>query len=197
MCEVLHFNHSRARDPAICRFQLQALDIGAGGTHGRRNIGIQPAAIVPLHGQTHDEALAGHLVPINVKASFRLVRQQQQVGTITAMNTDAASSRDVPHHPVPGHRLTTLGITHQQSIRALNPDPLPGSPHAIHDAFERTLLLGWFCRFEIRMQGFQHLHHMHITSTNRGNQVRDILELEELGNRSQAMIVNFGKPATA
>ena len=111
------------------------------------------------------------------------MRQQEQVRTIPAVNAHAASAGDIANDLISGHGLTTLRVPHEQAIRALNPDALTRPSHAIDNAFEGALLLGRFGRLEIRVQRLQQLQDVHVASADRCDEVRRILELQQLRDR--------------
>src|SRR5207237_6159046 len=117
---------------------------------------IQAAPIVALEREPDEEALALRLLPINLEAALGLVRQQEQVRAITAVNAHAASARDVPHHRVARHRLTALRVAHHESIHALNPDALRAAD-AVDEPLERARLRGIRVRVQLGMDELENL----------------------------------------
>ncbi len=97
MRQVLHLDERRAGDAAVHRVQLHALDVGPRGADGRGEVGVQAAPIVGFEGQADREPLAFRLLPVDLQPALGLVRQEQQVGTVAAVDADAATARDVAH----------------------------------------------------------------------------------------------------
>ena len=113
------------------------------------------------------------------------------------MNAHATSACHVAHHVIARYRLTALRVAHQQAIRTLNTNALPGPPHAIDNARQRTRLRDRFrCIFELRMQRLDHLHHVHIASPDRRDQVRRVLQLQRPRDRQQCVIIRLRQSTT-
>ncbi len=79
-----------------------------------------------------------------------------------------SAARDVADHRVSRYRLTTLRVSHEQSVRALDAHAFACATHLINDAFERAgLFLGSIARaFELRKQNLEHLQHVNVALPN-------------------------------
>ena len=88
------------------------------------DVGVETAAIVALEREANDEPLALRFLPVDLEPPLRLVREQQQVRTIRAMDAHAAPARHVADDRIAGHRLTTLRVPHHQPVDALDANAL-------------------------------------------------------------------------
>ena len=93
------------------------------------------APVVALERQAHDEPLTLRLLPVDLEAALRLVREQQQIGTVRAVNADAAPARHVADDRIAGHRLATLRVANHQPVDALNANALRAA-HAVDESLE-------------------------------------------------------------
>ena len=129
--QVLHLDERRAGHPPINGLQLHALDVGAGGTHGCREIGVQAAAIVGLNvSRTVNRSPSISCQSISRRRSGSCARNEQ-VGAVAPIDADAPSARHVAHDRVAGHRLTTLRVANHQTVGALNPDAFGPTPEPV------------------------------------------------------------------
>src|SRR5687767_8496968 len=106
--EVFDFDHHCPVDLSIRGAEVHAADVGPGSGDGRGEIGVQAAAIGCLQREADDEPLAFGFLPVDLETPFGLVSQQQEIGTIRAVNADATPSGDIPDHGIARDRLTAL-----------------------------------------------------------------------------------------
>src|SRR5687767_3359815 len=137
--EVLDFHEDGACGPAVDRAQLHAPNIGAGSTHGGRDVGVQPPPIRALERQADDEALPLHLLPVDVQPPLRLMAEHEEIGAVGAVDADAAPPGHVAGHRIAGDRLAALGIAHHEPVDPLDAHPLRSAPHPVDEPLERAL----------------------------------------------------------
>src|SRR6185312_8149078 len=119
--EVLDLDEGGSRHATIDGAEVHALDVGPGRAHGGGDVGVQAAPVVGDHRQTDSEALTFHFLPIDLQAALGLVRQDQEVGTVTPVNAHTAAPRHVADDRIAGYRLTALRIPHHEPVGPLNP----------------------------------------------------------------------------
>src|SRR2546426_7200007 len=136
MALVLDLDEDAAEHRAVPGRELGTPDVGPRLADRLADVRVQSAPVLPAHGEPHDERLSLGLLPIDLYAPLRLGRERQQVGTIVAMDRDAAPLGDVAHDAVAGNGLATLRVADHQPIHALDLDPA-AEPQTLHDAPER------------------------------------------------------------
>src|SRR6185437_7906118 len=100
--------------------ELHALDVGARVGHGFGDVGVETSTIGRLEGQPNEEELAIHFLPIDVQTSLGLVRQEQDVGAVGAVDAYSAAARHVADHRITGYGLAALGVAHHEAVHALD-----------------------------------------------------------------------------
>ena len=88
--------------------------------HRRGDVGVEAAAVVPLEREAHDEALPLRLLPVDLEPALGLVREEQQVRAVGAVDAHPAPARDVADDRVARHRLAALGVADHQPVDALD-----------------------------------------------------------------------------
>ena len=110
-----------------------------GVARGGGDVGVEAAAIVALERESHEEPLAVRLLPVDLEAALGLVREEEQIRTVRAMDAHAAPARHVAGDRIARHRLTTLRVAHHQAVHALDAHALRAA-HAVDEPLDERRL---------------------------------------------------------
>ena len=124
--------------PSVLRSSMLRMFVPGSRDRGG-DVGVQAAPVVPLERETHDEPLALRLLPVDLEPALRLVRQEQQVRTVGAVDAHAAAARHVAGHRIARHRLAALGVADHQPVDALDLHALRAA-HALDQPLDERRL---------------------------------------------------------
>src|ERR1044071_6711026 len=80
--EVFDLDEHGADRLFIDALEVHALDVGAGRAHRAGDVGIEAAAVAALEREADEETLALRLLPVDLQAALRLVRQAPHARTV-------------------------------------------------------------------------------------------------------------------
>ena len=183
MGEVLHLHQRCARHTSIGGPQFERANVRAGFAHGLGEIGIQAASVGRLNGQSNHKPLTLALLPVDVEPSLRLVREEEEVWTVPAVDTHTAPPRDVADHLVARYRLAALRVAHHQAVDTLNTNPLRRARpfHAVEQPLQRAWLeRGLVFLVDVRIHGAQYLRDVHIALADGCEEMVLVVERERL-----------------
>src|SRR6266436_1685824 len=153
---VFDLHQHRAEHRAVARGDLRRADVGARFTDGGADVGIEAPAVLAAHRQSYHEGLSLRFLPVDLDAAFGLGREQEEIGTIRAVDGDTAALGDVSHHQVARHRLAALSIPHHQPVHPLDLDAA-SQADALHHAAEGRRL--WRLELLGGQVGVERAHH--------------------------------------
>src|SRR5690349_5682551 len=165
MWEVIDFHKDGAEYRAIFGMQVRPPNVSTGLADCLHDVSIETTTIFAGDGQAHRERFARGFLPVDVDSTL-VGSQREQVGTIGAVNGDAPSLGDVPHHGISRNRLAALRIPDHQTVDALNLDP-PAQPNPVDDPTEnRGLGLLHLVGGNIRVQRADDLADGNVSAAN-------------------------------
>src|SRR5438105_2442841 len=194
--EVLDLDNYGAVHLSVRRMQIQAADVGARPGDGGGQVRIQAAAIRRLERESHDEALALCLLPIDLETALGFVRKKQQVRTVRPVYAHAPASGDITDNRIARYRLTTLRVPHHDAVDALDAHALAAA-NAVDEPLDDRRWLWRLGRLQFRMQQPKYCGDLHIALTDGRHQVRRVGETQRLGDLAQLFLGRFGDPAPA
>src|SRR6185437_1385005 len=188
MWKILDLDLDHAEHARILAAKLEAADIGLGLADGGCDVRVQTATVRCLDGEPHQEPFALHLLPVDFEPALRLVIQQHEIGTVSAVNAHAASARYVARDRITGHRLTALRVPNEQTVGALDSDTAAGPTNAIDQSLQsiraRRLELG----IDFGVQAPNHVATAQLALPNGADEVAAIVELERFRRRVELVI---------
>ena len=136
MGKIFDLNLDDTENPSILALELEATYVSLGFADGGSDIGIKAAPIARFHRESDKEAFSLDFLPVDFEPALGFVIQQHEVGTVCAMNADAASACHVSGHRVTWNRLATLRVAHEQPVSALDANTASSAAHTIHQSFQ-------------------------------------------------------------
>ncbi len=98
-------------------------DVDPGIREGAGHVLQQPVTIPALDLDLHAERGFGVTFPLHRGEAVRILAQHGHVGTVLAMDRDAATEGDVADDLIAGHRATALGDAQHDVVDAVHHDP--------------------------------------------------------------------------